>query len=320
MSRPRLVCLVGPTASGKTALALELAERLGGEIVSADSRQAYRGLDIGTAKPTAAERRRVLHHGLDLIDPGERLDASRFRTVATEAIADLQRRGRVALVVGGTGLYVRALLGGLCAAPPREPTLRAALERAAADEGTAALHARLASVDPVAAARIHPHDGVRVVRALEVAFASGRPLSAWQEAHRFGDKPYDALIIGLARPVAELDARIAARADAMLAAGFLDEVRALARRGLEVDAPGLEAVGYRELRACVDGTCSLSEALGATILATRRFAKRQRTWFRAESGVVWHHPDDEREQIAADVRAFLGGEPAVRVARGPDAA
>src|SRR5436190_1625 len=164
----RLVCIVGPTASGKSALALDLAERLGGEIVSADSRQVYRDLEIGTAKPTAAERARVPHHCLDLVAPGEAFDAARFRDAARAAIADIVRRGRVALVVGGTGLYVRALLGGLCPAPPRVPALRAAL----AEEAAPALHRRLRALDPAAAARIAPGDRVRIVRALEVALAA----------------------------------------------------------------------------------------------------------------------------------------------------
>jgi tRNA dimethylallyltransferase len=307
MSRVRLVCLVGPTASGKTALALELGARLGAEIVSADSRQAYRGLDIGTAKPTPAERRAVRHHCLDLVEPGERLDAARFRDAATAAIADVHARGRVVLVVGGTGLYVRALLRGLCPAPPRVPAVRGPLERLADAEGAVALHARLAAVDPASAARIHPHDRCRVVRALEVALASGHPLSAWQDAHRFATQPYDALVVGLARPVAELDARIAARAGAMLDAGFLDEVQALRRRGLPAAAPGLEAVGYRELRACVEGAVPLAAARAAMVRATRRFAKRQRTWFRREPGVAWRHPDAERARIVAEVEAFLAG-------------
>src|SRR2546428_203759 len=204
----RLVCIVGPTASGKSALALDLAERLGGEIVSADSRQVYRDLEIGTAKPTAAERARVPHHCLDLVAPGEAFDAARFRDAARAAIADIVRRGRVALVVGGTGLYVRALLGGLCPAPPRVTALRAAL----AEEAAPALHRRLRALDPAAAARIAPGDRVRIVRALEVALVSGVPLSRWQAEHRFGEPAYDALLIGLARPTAELDARLAARA------------------------------------------------------------------------------------------------------------
>src|SRR5437762_2732486 len=252
----RLVCIVGPTASGKSALALDLAERLGGEIVSADSRQVYRDLEIGTAKPTAAERARVRHHCLDLVAPGEAFDAARFRDVARAAIADIERRGRAALVVGGTGLYVRALLGGLCPAPPRAPALRATL----AQEDAPALHRRLGVLDPVAAARIAPADARRIVRALEVALVSGVPLSRWQAEHRLAEPAYDALVIGLARPTAELDARIAARARAMLEAGFLDEVRALGRRGLGAAAPGLSAGGYRELLACGEGLADLATA------------------------------------------------------------
>src|SRR5438128_1191036 len=303
----RLVCIVGPTASGKSALALDLAERLGGEIVSADSRQVYRDLEIGTAKPTAAERARVPHHCLDLVAPGEAFDAARFRDAARAAIADIVRRGRVALVVGGTGLYVRALLGGLCPAPPRVPALRAAL----AEEAAPALHRRLRALDPAAAARIAPGDRVRIVRALEVALVSGVPLSRWQAEHRFGEPAYDALLIGLARPTAELDARIAARARAMLEAGFLDEVRALRGRGLGAAAPGLSAVGYRELLACVEGRTDLATALAAMVRATRQFAKRQRTWFRREPAIVWRHPEREAGAIVGGLARFRG--PAVVV-------
>jgi len=296
----RVVCIVGPTASGKTALALELADRLGGEIVSADSRQIYRGLDVGTAKPTPAERVRIPHHCLDLVDPGESFDVARFRTAAAGAIAAIAARGHVPLVVGGTGLYVRALLRGLCPAPPRAPALRAELEAAVAAEGSAALHRRLAALDPAAAARVAPRDTVRIVRALEVALATGVPLSRWQAEHRFAERPYDALVIGLARPTAELDARIAARANAMVAAGFLDEVSALVARGVVVDA-----VGYREMLACVEGRTDVATAVAATVRATRRFAKRQRTWFRREPGVVWHHPEADVDAIVAATTAFV---------------
>jgi tRNA dimethylallyltransferase len=265
--RVRVTCIVGPTASGKSALALALAERVGGEIVSADSRQIYRGLDVGTAKPTPAERARVPHHCLDLVEPGESFDAARFRTAAGAAITDIQARGRVPFVVGGTGLYVRALLRGLCPAPPRTPTLRAELEETVTREGPASLYRRLAAVDPALAARLAPRDARRIVRALEVALASGVPLSRWQAEHAFGERPYDALLIGLARSTPELDGRIATRAEAMVAAGFLEEARGLAARGLVVDA-----VGYREMLACVEGRCDLAAALAATIRATRRFA------------------------------------------------
>ena len=221
--RDRVVCIVGPTASGKTALALALASRFGAEIVSADSRQIYRGLDIGTAKPTLAEQARARHHCLDLIEPGAAFDAARFRRAAADAIADIRARGRVPFVVGGTGLYVRALLGGLCPAPPRVPALRAALDATMARDGLDALYAQLVRIDPDAARRLAPRDRVRIVRALEVALATGVPLSRWQAEHGFRERPYETLVIGLARPTGELDARIRTRVDAMVASGFVDE-------------------------------------------------------------------------------------------------
>ena len=198
MSRPRIVCVVGPTASGKTEIGVAIAEAVGGEIVAADSRQVYRGFDIGTAKPSAAERARARHHCVDLVEPDDTFDVARFRAAAAAAIADVRRRGRAAIVVGGTGLYVRALLGGLCPAPPRVPAVRAVLAQLAHVDGAPALHRRLVAVDPTAAARIAPHDVVRSVRALEVALTTGRRLSEWQDAHRFRETPYDALVIGLA--------------------------------------------------------------------------------------------------------------------------
>ena len=296
----KLICLVGPTASGKTALALELADRFGGEIVSADSRQICRGLDIGTAKPTRAEQARARHHCLDLVEPGEPFDAARFRGAAEDAIADIRARGRVPLVVGGTGLYLRALLRGLCPAPPRVPALRAAM----AGEEIGALHARLGRVDPESARRVGPRDRVRIVRALEVALATGVPLSRWQAEHGFRERRHDALVIGLARPTAELDARIRARVDAMVAAGLLDEVRAVAARGILPDA-----LGYREMLACLEGRTDLATAVRETVLATRRFAKRQRTWFRREPGIVWRHPEHEAAAIHAAVADALAGAP-----------
>jgi len=304
MTRPRVVALVGPTAAGKTSLALELAEWLGAEIVSADSRQIYRGLDVGTAKPSAAERVRVPHHCLDVVGPEETYDAARFRDTAATAIEAIHGRGKHVLVVGGTGLYVRALLRGLCAAPPRVHALRRLLEGVAATEGPAVLHRRLAHVDPVAAARIHPHDAVRAVRALEVALSTGRRLSAWQEAHGFSERPYDTFTIGLDRPAGELETRIVARTRAMVAAGLLEEVRGLVRC-IAADAPAWRTVGYREMRACVEGVVDLPAAVAAIVRATRRFAKRQRTWFRADPGLVWRDPERERSQIHEEVRSFL---------------
>jgi len=306
MIRPRIVCLVGPTASGKSALALDVAERIGAEIVSADSRQLYRGLDIGTAKPTPAERARVPHHCLDLVDADAPFDAARFREAAAAAIADVVGRGRPALVVGGTGLYVRVLLHGLCPAPPRAPALRDALLDRMSARGRPAMHRALAAVDPEAAGRIGPQDGVRLVRALEVVLATGTPLSRWQARHGFAEAPYDALVIGLARPTPELDRRIALRAETMLAAGFLDEVRRLRARGVDAGAPALRAVGYREMLACLEGRLDEPRALAATVLATRQFAKRQRTWFRREAGIRWRHPEGDRDLVLREIEEFLG--------------
>jgi tRNA dimethylallyltransferase len=305
MSRPRVVCLVGPTASGKTALALALAESLGGEIVSADSRQVYRRMDIGTAKPTADERRRVRHHCIDLIDPEESFDAARYRVAATAALDDVWARGRSALVVGGTGLWVRVLLRGLCPAPPRAPAIRTALRALAARRGHAELHRHLKAIDAPAAARLHPRDTLRVERALEVALASGRRLSDWQAAHRFADAPYDALMLGLAVEPPDLDARIVARARGMIDAGLADEVRRLRSSGLLDTAPAWASVGYREMRAHVEGACGLDAAFAALVLGTRRFARRQRTWFRAEPDIAWRDPVRDRERVLSEAAAFL---------------
>jgi tRNA dimethylallyltransferase len=275
--------------------------------VSADSRQVYRGLDVGTAKPTAAERARVPHHCLDLVEPDEPFDAARFRAAALAAVADVTARGRRVLVVGGTGLYVRALVHGLCAAPPRQPVLRRALEAIAAREGVPALHRRLVAVDPAAARRIHPNDAVRAVRALEVALASGRRLSDWQAAHGVAEPAFDALVIGLAVPTPVLDACIAARVDDMLARGFVGEVRGLATRGYADDAPVWRTLGYAELRAHLEARLTLDAAREAIVRATRRFAKRQRTWFRRAEGIRWRHPVDDGARIAAETEAFLAG-------------
>lgn len=319
MSRARVVCLVGPTASGKTALALALGARAGGEVVSADSRQVYRGMDVGTAKPSREERALVPHHAIDVVEPTESFDVARFRGVADAAIADVVARGRAPLVVGGTGLWVRVVCRGLCPAPPRAPHVRTALRAIAARAGVPELHRLLTVVDPVLAARVHPNDPVRCERGLEVALASGRRLSAWQDAHRFAEAPYDALVLGLAVAPDVLAARIAARANAMLAAGFLDEVRALRARGVPDAAPAWNAVGYRELRAHLDGAMGLADATAALVRATTRFARRQRTWFRAEPDVVWRDPVAERARLLDEAAEFLATGRRPRVANAQDA-
>ncbi len=305
MSAPvRVVAIVGPTAVGKSAVALTLAERIGGEIVSADSRQVYRGLDVGTAKPTREERARVPHHGIDVADPDERFDAARFRRLALDAIAAATARARPVIVCGGTGLYVRALQHGLFVGPAADPGVRAELYARETAGGTGTLHGDLARIDPATARRLHARDLVRIVRALEVHRLTGRPISAWQDEHRFASGDVDMLVLGCRRPREELAARIAARCDAMLAAGLLDEVRGLEARGWG-DAPALASVGYRQMRAHLRGAVDDATAVDAFRRATRRLAKRQMTWWRADPAVVWFHPDRNADALVARAEAWL---------------
>jgi tRNA dimethylallyltransferase len=305
MSALRLIAIVGATATGKSEVALELAVRFGGEVVSADSRQIYRYLDVGTAKPSAADRARVPHHLLDVVDPDETFDAARYRTSALGAAREIQRRGRPVIVCGGTGLYLRALVRGLFPAPPRSPELRAELRALEERDGAGTLHRRLAGVDPRAAARLHPRDLFRIVRALEVEALTGRPISAWQDEHRFAGGDVDALVLGCRRPRDELAARIETRCDAMLGAGLLDEIRALWGRGYGPELPPLRSVGYREMGAHLAGACDLVTARAAFVRATRRLAKRQRTWFRAEPAIEWFHPDRDRDALLARATEWL---------------
>jgi tRNA dimethylallyltransferase len=294
--RVRLLVLAGPTASGKTALAIDLARRLGGEIVNGDSQQVYRGLDVGTAKPTAAERAAVPHHLLDVVAPGQGMDAARFVSLADRAIADIAGRGRFPLLVGGTGLYLRALLHGVVAAPGRDPALRARLEEEAARHGRPALHARLAAVDPEAAARIRPMDLVRVVRALEIA-AGGRRASELHAAHGFREHRYAATLLAIDLPRAELHARIAARVGAMFAGGLLEETRALLAAG-GGELPARVPIGYAEAAACLRGEISREEAARRVEVAHRRYARRQVIWLRREPGVRWIAPPHDADALA----------------------
>jgi tRNA dimethylallyltransferase len=295
----RIVVIAGPTGSGKTALAIALAQRVGGEVVNADSQQVYRGLDVGTAKPTAAERAAAPHHLLDLVEPGEGMDAARFVSLADAAIAGIAARGRVAIVAGGTGLYVRALLHGVVEAPGRDPALRARLEDEAARLGRPALHARLAAVDPAAAARIGPNDLVRIVRALEIA-ASGRTQSERFAAHAFQEDRYDALLVALAPAREELHRRIDARVVEMFHAGVLDEARSLVARFGAV-LPTKLPIGYPEAAACVRGELPLAEAIRRVQVAHRRYARRQVIWLRREPGVEWLAPPPDVDALARRV-------------------
>jgi tRNA dimethylallyltransferase len=279
-----VIVLAGPTASGKTALAVALAEALGGEVVSADSRQVYRRLDAATAKPTPEQRRRVRHWLVDCAGPEETYDAGRFAREASAAIADIRARGRLPVVCGGTGLYLKALLEGLAPLPPRDAALRARLEAEAARLGPAALHERLAKADATAAAAIPPANLPRVIRALEVLELTGRPITAhWREG-RAGAVPAE-LVLRLELEPAESRRRIEARARAMWPA-LLEEVRALVPAVYNGEEPGFTSLGYPQALAALGGECSAEEGLSAMISATAAYAKRQRTWLRGQLDAV----------------------------------
>lgn len=304
--KPRIVLLVGPTGVGKTDAALTLAGRLRAEIVSADSMQVYRYMDIGTAKPTPAQRRQRPHHLLDVVDPDEDFHAALFREHAIRAIEGIWARGRNVLVAGGAGLYVKALCRGLFPGPGADPELRAELEREFAERGPERLFERLRRLDPEAAARIHCRDRTRVVRALEVVLGTGRPLSRWQREHGFGDRPFDVLGVGMDRPRGELYERIDRRCRRMMDEGLLDEVRGLLDRGYAPSLRSMQGVGYRQAALCVTDRLGAADALWSMQRATRRLAKRQLTWFRADRGLRWLHPDrvDDMGELCS---AFLDG-------------
>ncbi|HVM96355.1 MAG TPA: tRNA (adenosine(37)-N6)-dimethylallyltransferase MiaA [Candidatus Acidoferrales bacterium] len=294
-----VLAIVGPTGSGKTEAAIEIAERFDAEIVNADSRQVYRQLDIGSAKPTAAQQQRVRHHLIDVVDPDERFDAARFRLLALAAIADVVARGKRVLVVGGTGLYVKVLRGGLFDGPSRDSALRARLQ-AEEEAEPGCLHRRLTEIDPATASRLHVRDRVRLIRALEVYLLSGRPISEWQRQHSFGNDDLHMHIVALSLPRSELYRRIDARCQAMIAAGLVDEVRRLFAAGFDPQLPSLQSPGYREVGEHLRGLCDLGAALSRMAKATRNLAKRQLTWFRGDRAAVWVEPSVEA--LLAEVR------------------
>ncbi|MDD7938874.1 tRNA (adenosine(37)-N6)-dimethylallyltransferase MiaA [Actinomycetospora lutea] len=286
---PRPIALVGPTATGKSDLALDLAEELarrgaGAEVVNADAMQLYRGMDVGTAKLPPAARRGVPHHLLDVLEVTDTATVAAYQRDARAAVDAIRARGRVPLVVGGSGLYVQAVLDDL-AFPGTDPALRARLDAELAALGAPAMHARLADRDPDAARGILASNGRRIVRALEVVELTGRPFAASLPVP--GTPRHDAVLVGLDRDTEVLDERIAARVDAMLAGGLVDEVAALAARGLREGATAARAVGYREVLEHLDGTIDLDEARRRTVVATRRLVRRQRSWFRRDGRVHW---------------------------------
>jgi tRNA dimethylallyltransferase len=306
--RPLAIALMGPTASGKTALALEWAQRLGTEIISVDSALVYRRLDIGSAKPDAATRARIRHHLVDARAPHEVFSAADFATEAQAAMQSLSARGHVPILAGGTGLYFQALLDGLSPMPAADPDTRARLQSEALSRGWPALHAELRAADPVAAARIHGNDPQRIVRALEVLRLTGLPISHWQSRRKPARFPFRVLRLVLCpRERGLLHERIAARFDGMLAAGLLDEVRALrADPRLHADLPATRAVGYRQAWRFLDGDGDEAAFREQAIAATRQLAKRQLTWLRARFDARWLDPERERAGLEHAFRQFLG--------------
>lgn len=303
---PRLLVIAGPTASGKSALALELAEALDGEIICVDSLTVYRGLDIGSAKPSADDRARIPHHLLDIRDPREPFSVADFRREAARAIADIAGRGKRPILAGGSGLYLRILLGGLTNAPGEDHELRRQLQRRAETEGGEALLAELRHVDPETAAGLHANNLVRIVRALEVWHAGGIPLSRLQQRHGFADHPYRTRQYLLNPPREELYRRIGERTERMLRAGLVEEYRRLLAAGVPADAKPLCAIGYKEVAAFLAGDIPAGELSLIIAQNTRRYAKRQLTWFRRETAMqtVAYPPDSAT--IAREAARFFG--------------
>jgi tRNA dimethylallyltransferase len=288
-SRPPIVAVVGATAAGKTGLSLDLAQRLVGEIVNTDAMQVYRGMDVGTAKLPAAERRGIAHHLLDLLDVTESLTVAEFQQWARAEIDQIRARGRTPVLVGGSALYTRAVLDRF-EFPGTEPEVRRALEAELAEVGPAALHARLATADPDAAARIRADNGRRIVRALEVVTITGRPFSASLPERVYADPQSIQIGVDIDRPT--LDGRIAARVRRMFDDGLVEEVRGLLEAGLDQGRTARTAIGYREVTSYLCGELSLDEAVEQTTTATRRFSRRQDSWFRKDPRVVWVRWDD----------------------------
>ncbi len=302
---PRLIVIVGPTGVGKSASSIEWAERLGGEIISADSMQVYRYMDIGTAKPTWADRKRVRHHLIDVVTPDQPFHAGLYRALGRKTIDELHKRKTPIWVVGGTGLYVKVLTQGLFASPRIDPSVRERLREEAERAGSEVLYERLREVDPKSAERLHPNDLVRIIRALEVFDSTGVPLSFYQEQHRFGERPYRTLKIGLEMDREALYRRIDERVDRMIEEGFREEVKGLLEMGYGAELKPMMALGYKEMVYHLLGELSWSETIRLIKRNTRHYAKRQWTWFRADPEVRWCDVKRERQKIVSLIKSFL---------------
>jgi tRNA dimethylallyltransferase len=315
---PALVAVVGPTASGKSALGLWLAERLGGEVIACDSTQLYRGFDIGTAKPNEAERHAVPHHLLDVLTPAEETTAGGYRKMALPVLEDLRRRGRLPVFTVGTGLYLRALLDGLADLPQRSEELRQRLRASAAGHPPGHLHRVLQRLDRAAARKIAAKDEQKLIRAIEICILARKPLTEVHETGRIPLRGWRALKLGLTPPREALYERIHARTEEMLSRGWMDEVRGLLATGLPENVKPFDFIGYRELRSVLRGEMTLEAARTAIQQATRRYAKRQLTWFRREPGVHWFSGFGDDPGVQSAALLYLRGQ-GLQAARGAEA-
>jgi tRNA dimethylallyltransferase len=302
--KQKIVVLAGPTAVGKSALGIELAQLFKAEILNADSMQVYRGLDIGTAKPGPAERQVVPHHLLDLVNPDEEFNAALYRQMAVPLIAAIGARGKVPLLVGGTGLYIKTLIGGLLACPPLDPDLRRSLQQECRERGSAALYERLKILDPQAADKIHPQDKIRIMRALEIIKLTGSRFSAQVKGHGFKDSPFQSLKICLHLDRDQLYQRINQRCLAMIDKGLLAETKALLAKGYSSELKPLKSIGYRHMIQYLHGNSLWDQVIQNFQADTRRYAKRQMTWFRADPEVVWFD-SEQKEKILETIKKFL---------------
>ena len=305
--RPRLIILLGPTGAGKSRLSMELAERLGGEIISADSMLVYRYMDIGTDKPTLEARKRVRHHLIDLVLPDQPFHAGLYRALGRKTIDQLYKDKKTIWVVGGTGLYIKALTQGLFSSPAVDPSVREGLKREGKEAGSDSLYRRLKEVDPETASRLHPHDLFRIVRALEVFESTGSPVSFFRDQHRFGDRPYSLLTIGLDMDRAKLYRRIEERVDRMIERGFLEEVRGLMEMGYGPQLKPMQSLGYKQMVRFLQKEIGWEEAVRQIKRDTCNYAKRQWTWFKADPEVHWRDEASDRQKILDEVTSFTRG-------------
>ena len=302
--KPKVIAVMGPTSVGKTRLVLQLAKDLGGEIVNADSMQIYRFMDIGTAKPTSENRAEVIHHLLDIVNPDEDFNANRYRRLARGVINKLSEEGRVAIVVGGTGLYLKALFHGLFPGGSSNQRIRDRLRRQGEKDGGMELYQRLRQIDPSTAERLHPRDLFRIIRSLEVFECTGKPISVLQMEHGFKERMFLTLKIGLRRPRSELYEGINRRVEEMMEKGLITEVRELLDRGYGPQLKSMQALGYRHMVQHLIRGMKIADAVMTMKRDTRRYAKRQMTWFRGDQEVSWFHPQ-EVGTIARRAREFL---------------